>query len=111
MNVKKRVGLVAVLAVAVLSTGAGAEQAAPTPDKAQTKKGTPEETIRLKKDEVRTLEVKELTRVALGDPEVADITVSEEGALRIQGRKQGETTLLTWTKDGTRKAYKLVVGG
>jgi Flp pilus assembly secretin CpaC len=111
MNVKKKVGVVAVLAVAMLGTGAVAEQATPTPDKAQAKKVAPEETLTLKKGEVRTLEVKDLTRIAVGDPEVADITVSGEAGVRIQGRKQGETTLLVWTKDGTRKAYRLVIQG
>jgi Flp pilus assembly secretin CpaC len=111
MYVKKLVGVVAVLAVAVLGTGAGAEQAAPTPDTAQAKKLTPEETLTLKKDEVRTLEVKELTRIAVGDPRVADISASGTEGVRIQGRKQGETTLLVWTKDGTRKAYRLVIEG
>jgi Flp pilus assembly secretin CpaC len=111
MNVKKLVGVVAVLAVAVLGSGAGAEQAAPTPDKAQAQKPAPEETLTLKKDEVRTLVVKEFTRLAVGDPQVADISVSGTDGVRIQGRKQGETTLLVWTKDGTRKAYKLVIQG
>jgi Flp pilus assembly secretin CpaC len=111
MNVKKQVGVVAVLAVAVLGSGAMAEQATPAPDKAQAKKLTPEETLSLKKDEVHTLEVKDLIRIAVGDPGVADISVSGTEGVRIQGRKQGETTLLVWTKDGTRKAYKLVVQG
>jgi serine/threonine-protein kinase len=111
MNVKKLVGVVAVLAVAVVGSGAGAEQATPTPEKVQAKKPAPDETLTLKKDEVRTLEVKELIRIAVGDPEVADISVSDTGGVRIQGRKQGETTLLVWTKDGSRKAYRLVIQG
>ena len=44
-------------------------------------------------------------------PEAADITVSDTGGVRIQARKQGETTLLVWTKDGARKVYRLVIQG
>jgi Flp pilus assembly secretin CpaC len=111
MHVKKLFGVVAVLAVAMSGTGAGAEQASPAPGNAQAGKITPDETLTLKKDEVRTLEVKELIRLAVGDPQVADISVSGMDGVRIQARKQGETMLLVWTKDGKRKAYRLVIQG
>lgn len=109
MNVKKMMGVLAVTAVAVLGTGAGAEQVAPAA--AQGSPAAPAETISLKKGEVYTLQVKDLTRVAVGDPATADISVDDKTGIRITGRKAGETTLLTWTKDGTRKAYKLAIQG
>ncbi|MFY0527075.1 pilus assembly protein N-terminal domain-containing protein [Archangium gephyra] len=114
-NVKKMMGVLAVTAVAVLGTAAGAEQVAPAA--AQGSPAAPAETISVKKGEVYTLEVKDLVRIAVGDPETAGVSVADKAekkdatGVRITGRKAGETTLLTWTKDGTRKAYKLVVQG
>ena len=113
-NVKKMMGVLAVTAVAVLGTVAGAEQVAPTA--AQGSPAAPAETLTVKKGEVYTLAVKHLVRIAVGDPSTADISVGDKTEkdttdVRITGRKPGETTLLTWTKDGTRKAYKLVIQG
>ena len=111
-NVKKMMGVLAVTAVAVLGTVAGAEQVAPAA--AQGSPAAPSETISVKKGEVYTLGVKDLVRIAVGDPETADVSVDGQKdtvGVRITGRKAGETTLLTWTKDGTRKAYKVVVQG
>jgi Flp pilus assembly secretin CpaC len=108
-NVKKMMGVLALTAVAVLGTGAGAEQVTPTA--AQGSPAAPTETINLKAGAVHTLAVKDLVRVAVGDPTTADISVDGATGLRITGRKAGETTLLVWTKDGARKAYALVVQG
>ena len=114
-NVKKMMGVLAVTAVAVFGTAAGAEQVAPAA--AQGSAAAPAETIHVKKGEVYTLDVKDLVRIAVGDPETAGISVADKTdkkdttGVRISGLKAGETTLLTWTKDGTRKAYKLVVQG
>jgi hypothetical protein len=111
-NVKKMMGVLAVTAVAVLGTAAGAEQVAPAA--AQGSPAAPLETLSLKKGEVYTLQVKDLVRIAVGDPETAGVSVDDQKdtvGVRITGRKAGETTLLTWTKDGARKAYKLVVQG
>jgi len=111
MHAKNGFGRALALTVMLLGSGVRAEQAEPPRNKAETGKPTPEETITLKKDGVHTLTVKELTRLALGDPTTADVSVSGADAVRITGRKQGETLLLVWTKDGTRKAYRLVVQG
>ena len=112
MNAKTGFGLTLALTVTLLGSGVRAEeQAAPQQDKAQAPKITPDETLTLKKDEVRTLTVKDLTRLAVGDPTTADISVSGEGEVKITGRKQGETLLLVWTKDGKRKAYRLAIEG
>jgi pilus assembly protein CpaC len=69
-----------------------------------------QETITLRVGEAKELLVKGLTRVALGNPEHADVDVSEGGTLRIQGLKAGETTLLVW-RGKERKAYHIVVQG
>lgn len=69
-----------------------------------------EETITLQVGGTKELQVSGLTRVAVGDPEVADIDVEGGATLRIEGRKAGETILVVWTGEG-RKAYRLVVQG
>ena len=38
-----------------------------------------------------------ITRVAIGDPATADITVIDPRTLLLQGRKAGETSLMVWT--------------
>ena len=117
MHAKTGFGRALVLAVTMLGTQVRAEQPTPAPEKAPAAAPaapTPEETLTLKKGEVRTLELKDMTRVAVGDPQVADIEVKgEKGAssLHITGRTQGETVMLVWTKGGARKAYKLIVQG
>ncbi|OJT25682.1 hypothetical protein BO221_07440 [Archangium sp. Cb G35] len=108
-NVKKMMGVLAVTAVAVLGTAAGAEQVAPAA--AHDTPAAPAETISLKKGEVHSLEVKNLVRIALGDSSMANVSVDGPTTLRITGSKAGETTLLVWTKDGARKAYKLAIQG
>jgi len=44
------------------------------------------------------LKVPGLTRAALADPTVADVTVTGPGELLILGKKQGKTSLTLWTK-------------
>lgn len=69
-----------------------------------------EETVTLKKGGTHELKMKDLSRAAVGDPEVADIQVSGKDALRIIGQKAGETTLLVWSGDKQElRAYHVVV--
>lgn len=111
MHVKKMLGGAVVLAVMMLGTGALAELAAPAPAQKKAPIPAPEETFTLKRGETRELEMKDLSRIAVGNPEIADIGIDDKRVtvLRITGSKQGETTLLVWTKDGARRAFKLVV--
>jgi pilus assembly protein CpaC len=67
-----------------------------------------EETLTVRAGGAKTLSVPGVTRVALGDPEIADVEVTEGDELRIDGRKAGETKLLVWTGK-VRKAYRIVV--
>jgi Flp pilus assembly secretin CpaC len=62
---------------------------------------------------VLKLELTDIVRIAVGDPEIADIDVTsaEKGLLRVTGSKKGSTMLLVWKKDGSRKAYRLVIKG
>jgi len=67
-----------------------------------------EETITVRAGNSKSLEAPGVTRVALGDPEIADVEVTGDKLLRIDGRKAGETKLLVWMGE-KRKAYRIVV--
>jgi pilus assembly protein CpaC len=56
----------------------------------------------------KTLTVPNLTRIALGEPEIADVKVLGDNAIRIDGLKAGQTALILWTGN-TRKPYRIVV--
>ncbi len=56
----------------------------------------------------KTLVVSGITRVALEDPDIADVEVTGDDSLRIDGRKIGETKLIIWTA-GWRRGYRFVV--
>jgi len=50
-------------------------------------------------------------RVAVGDPEIADVTVLNGREVLVTGRKPGITSLLIWPKDGAAaQEYRLRVG-
>lgn len=114
MHMKNLVAVLAVLAVTLSGAEAVAEPAAPAPAQQKAGHSAPEETLTLKAGGKKDLSAMDVIRVAVGDPEVADIAVDSKGettVLHINGKKAGETTLLVWTADGKRKAYKLVVQG
>ncbi len=75
----------------------------------EAKPSAQEETVTLKKGESRELRMEGLSRVAVGDPQVADVDVEGKGLLRIEARKAGETTLLVWAGAKERRAYRIVV--
>lgn len=56
----------------------------------------------------KSLEIANITRLALGDPEIADVTTVGGNVIRIDGKKAGETVLLVWA-GAKRKAYRIVV--
>ncbi|SDN27579.1 pilus assembly protein CpaC [Dendrosporobacter quercicolus] len=51
----------------------------------------------------------EITRVAVADPELADVTVISKRELLVLARKPGTTTLYVWTNDGMRQEYAINV--
>jgi Flp pilus assembly secretin CpaC len=78
-----------------------------------TNKPTPEaeaseEKISVRAGNSKTLNAPGVTRLALGDPEIADVKVTGGDFIRIDGLKAGETMLLVWTGKA-RKAYRIVV--
>ncbi|AKQ66993.1 Type II/IV secretion system secretin RcpA/CpaC, associated with Flp pilus assembly [Myxococcus hansupus] len=50
-----------------------------------------------------------LSRVALGDPSIADVKTLGSGQLLITGQAEGKTTLLVWKSSGQRVSYLVAV--
>jgi len=61
-------------------------------------------------NESRYLEIGGLSRVAVGNPAVADVQLISGNELLVVGKKAGSTTLLVWG-GGTRQEYIVVVSG
>lgn len=57
----------------------------------------------------RVLSVPGVTRVALGNPAVAEVKTLGSGQLLISGLGEGRTTLLVWKNSGQRVSYIVVV--
>jgi pilus assembly protein CpaC len=57
----------------------------------------------------QSLSVPGVTRVALGDATIADVTVAGPDTLSLKGLATGETRLMAWTKDGKRLEFELIV--
>lgn len=71
---------------------------------------TPDETVTLNKGGTHELLLKDMKRVAVGDPGVTKVELSGKDTLKLSGLKAGETTLLVWTGDEQElRAYHLVV--
>ncbi|MCP3137018.1 pilus assembly protein N-terminal domain-containing protein [Pyxidicoccus xibeiensis] len=71
-----------------------------------------EEVVALKKGGAHTLRIKGVTRVALGDPEIAKVELTGDDTLRVTALTSGETTLILWSgpkQDMT--VYRIVVKG
>ncbi|ATB33228.1 pilus assembly protein N-terminal domain-containing protein [Melittangium boletus] len=109
MDVKKQLGRVAVLAVVMAGTAAGAEQSAPVPKKAL---AIPSETITLKRGETKKLESKDAIGSSIQDPEILNVSVPGDSAktvFHMTGEKVGKTTFTVWSKDGKRRTYEIIV--
>lgn len=68
-----------------------------------------EETIELGVGKMFTLEMKCLTRVAVGDPNIADVKTLGSGELIVVGAGIGDTTLLVWDCDNGRHSFTVRV--
>lgn len=96
----------ALVALTLVGTPVFAEEAKPDPA-AQV---AGETTLTLKKGGHQKLNVPGLVRVAVGDPDVADIKTEGKGVLKVTGVKAGETTLLTWAgSENKLGTYRVVV--
>jgi Flp pilus assembly secretin CpaC len=65
-------------------------------------------TVDVKVGSTITMSQKDLNRVAVGDPDVADIEVSKAG-LSIKGVKAGSTTMILWFEGGRREVSEIRV--
>jgi Flp pilus assembly secretin CpaC len=101
--------------VVALSLGVLLSTAAPTLARASpptSEKAPPADaTITLKRGAKHVLTVPGLSRVALGDPDVADVATTGKDGVKLTARKKGETTLMTWDEDGKRRTWRVVVKG
>lgn len=62
----------------------------------------------LKVGEKATRATPKLARVAIGDPDIADLTTGAD-ALTLVGGKPGKTTVLLWFEDGHREQWQVSV--
>lgn len=81
----------------------------PAPAKAEAAPEAKEQTVTLKVGGKHMLKVLTLTRVALGDPSIADVETKGLELLVLSALKPGETTLLAWDKAGVRRTWRIVV--
>ena len=57
----------------------------------------------------KVLTIPGLSRVALGDPTIAEVKTLGSGQLLITGQAEGKTTLLVWKTSGQRVSYLVAV--
>lgn len=69
------------------------------------------EPIRLAPGAQEVVRVKELTRVGVGDANIADVTPTSKGELLITARARGRTTLTMWTARGLETRLVVVDDG
>jgi len=69
------------------------------------------ETVELKVGESRVLEVGDMTRIALGNTEFAEVRTLGSTKVEVKGEAPGQTTLLVWRKSGGRQEYTVKVTG
>ena len=102
-----RIGF-ALVALALVGAPALAEESKPAPSSGVS--ATTEETVVVKKGSHHELRTPGMTRVAIDDPEIADIKALGKGVLRITGKQAGETVLLVWAgSENKRSGYRIVV--
>ena len=52
-----------------------------------------------------------IKRVAVTNPQIADVAVVDKRALNVIGKKTGSTSLTVWTADGMRQDFRICVSG
>lgn len=92
---KIRIAMVTLFMVLVMTVQA---VAAPAPEK-----------ITLEKNHSKYLDLWGLDSIAVGNPEIADITVASNREVLIVAKSQGSTSLQVKFKSGNRKTYLIVV--
>lgn len=68
-----------------------------------------EESVTLLIGEQKTVDVQNVKRVAIGDPNVADVKVISENEMLVTGINSGNTTLTIWDATGAKSVIQIVV--
>ena len=78
-----------------------AQDAPPQPPSVELVQAIPP-VIVLRLGEVRSLEVEEIRRVVVGNPEVVDVMVPASNEVLLQAKSSGTTNLIVWDQQGQR---------
>jgi len=69
------------------------------------------ETVEVRVGERRVLDVGEMTRIALGNTEFAEVKAVGNSQVELTGEAPGQTTLRVWRESGERLEYRVKVTG
>lgn len=92
-GMKKRIGLL--LAAAMLSFGSACAA----------------EPVEVSLNESKYMAASGITRLAVGNPAIADVQLLSSGAFLLVGKKAGTTSLIVWSDGGRRTEYTVYVAG
>ena len=95
----------------LVGTGTVAADEAVPPTPAVSPAGTEQPALMLQRGGLRTLAVEKISRVAVGDPAVVDVTVVSPTELLLQAKTPGSTNLIVWDAGGQRVLPIEVVEG
>lgn len=107
----QRIAALTLWTLLLTAAPAAAKDPAPEPAKAEAEASpaAKEQTLTLKVGGKHKLKVLTLTRVALGDPSVADVETQGTEVVVLSALQPGETTLIAWDKAGVRRTWRIVV--
>lgn len=57
------------------------------------------------------MQAPKITRIAIGNPEIADVRMLSAGDYLLIGKKAGSTSLIVWSANGVREEYSVYVSG
>lgn len=92
-GMKKRIGLL--LAAAMLSFGSACAA----------------EPVEVSLNESKYMAASGITRLAVGNPDIADVQLLSSGDFLLVGKKAGTTSLIVWSDGGQRTEYTVYVAG
>lgn len=92
-GMKKRIGLL--LAAAMLSFGSACAA----------------EPVEVSLNESKYMAASGITRLAVGNPDIADVQLLSSGDFLLVGKKAGTTSLIVWSDGGRRTEYTVYVAG
>lgn len=60
-------------------------------------------------NESKYMESSHITRIAVGNPDIADVQLLSNKDFLLVGKKAGSTSLMIWSADGSRQEYRVYV--